>query len=135
MKFSTSCSSLVLAAPLLLAALVSCTVISGAGTATGTTSGDATTGTGSGGGAGAGGGAPTGATGKDVFLALQADILGECGACHKLGGVADAPFLALPDVYSSIAAWPGIITLTPTSSILLTHPGLLLYGAGMACGW
>jgi hypothetical protein len=132
MKFSTSGSSLVLAAPLLLAALVSCTVISGAGTTTGTTSGEASTGTGSGGGAGAGGGAPAGATGKDVFLALQADILGECGACHKLGGVADAPFLALPDVYSSIAAWPGIITLTPTSSILLTHPGLSSHGAGMA---
>jgi hypothetical protein len=133
MKFSTSRSWLLLAAPLGAVAVFSCTVVSGAGMTTGGTSGDQSTSTGvGGGGTGAGGSLPQGATGKEIFASFQADILGECGACHKLGGVADAPFLALPDVYSSIVTWPGIITLTPTSSILLTHPGAASHGAGMA---
>ena len=131
MKFFTSSSWLLLAAPLGAAAVLSCTVVPGAGMTTGTTTGDMSTGAG-GGSSGTGGGLPAGATGKDVFTSFQADILGECGACHKLGGVADAPFLALPDVYSSIAAWPGIITLTPMSSILLKHPGEISHGGGMA---
>ena len=134
MKFSTSNSWLLLAAPLGAAVVFSCTVVPGAGMTAGTTSGEMSTGAGGGGtgSGGTGGGLPAGATGKDIFASFQADILGECGACHKLGGVADAPFLALPDVYSSIAAWPGIITLTPTSSILLKHPGEVSHGGGMA---
>jgi hypothetical protein len=130
MKRSTLRSWLLLVAPLSTAALASCTVVPGAGMTTGSTSGDTSTGAGAG--SGGGGGAPVGATGKDIFDALQADILGECGACHKLSGVADAPFLAAPDVYSSITTWPGILTITPTSSLLLTHPGTGAHGGGMA---
>lgn len=131
MKRSTLRSWLLLVAPLSTAALASCAVVPGAGMTTGGTTGDTSTGTGAGSG-GSGGGAPAGATGKDIFDAFQADILGECGACHKLSGVADAPFLAAPDVYSSITTWPGIITTTPTSSLLLTRPGSVTHGGGMA---
>ena len=131
MKRSTLRSWLLLVAPLSTAALASCTVVPGAGMTTGATSGD--TSTGSGGGSGGGGGSgPAGATGRAIFEAFQADVVGECGACHKLSGIADAPFLALPDVYSSITTWPGIITRTPTSSLLLTHPGAVTHGGGMA---
>lgn len=130
MKRSTLRSWLLIVAPLSTAALASCTVVPGAGLTTGSTTGD--TSTGAGGSGGGGGGAPAGATGKDLFEAFKADMLGECGACHKLSGVADAPFLAAPDVYSSITTWPGVITLTPTSSLLLTHPGSVTHGGGMA---
>lgn len=133
MKLSTLTSWLVVVAPLSAAVISGCTVIGGAGMTTGGTTGDVATGSGgAGGGTGAGGSAPIGATGRDVFETFQADILGECGACHKLSGVADAPFLALPDVYSSISTWPGVITTSPLSSILLTHPGTVSHGAGMA---
>ena len=132
MKLSTFSPWLLLAA-LGAAVAVSCTVVPGAGESAAATSGDMSTGAGgeaSGGGGGDVG--PQGATGKAAFLAIQSDILGECGACHKLGGAADAPFLALPDVYSSISTWPGIISLTPTSSVLLTHPAQSSHGGGMA---
>jgi hypothetical protein len=118
--------------PLSVAAAASCTVVPGAGEAAGTTSGDMSTGAGGGSGSGGGNVGPQGKTGQAVFLTFKDEMLGECGACHKLSGVADAPFLALPDVYSSISTWPGVITLTPTSSILLTHPGMVSHGAGMA---
>ena len=131
MKRSTLRSWLLIVAPLSTAALASCTVVPSAGMATGSTTGDTSTGSGVGSG-GAGGGVPAGATGKDIFEAFKDDIIGECGACHKLSGVADAPFLAVPDVYSSITTWPGIITLTPSSSLLMTHPGSTNHGAGMA---
>lgn len=124
-------SWLLLLAPLSAAAAANCTVVPGAGQATGSTSGDMSTGAG-GGGSGNPDAGPQGTTGEAIFLAFQDEMLGECGACHKLSGVADAPFLALPDLYSSISTWPGVITLTPTSSILLTHPGDKSHGAGMA---
>src|SRR5262249_6739375 len=57
---------------------------------------------------------------------------GECGACHKLGGLSEAPFLAEPDVYGSITSWPGIIVPTPSESIILTHPADPQHGHGMA---
>lgn len=132
MNFSTSNSWLLLAAPLGAVAVFSCTVVSGAGETTGTTSGEASTSTGAGAGGSGGSDLPQGATGKEIFASFQSDLIGECGACHKLGGVADAPFLALPDVYSSIVTWPGIVTLTPASSIVLKHPGEVTHGGGMA---
>ncbi len=132
MKRSTLRSCLLLVAPLSAAALASCTVVPGAGMTTGSTSGDMSTGAGGGSSGGAGGGAPAGVTGRAIFEAFQADVIGECGACHKLSGIADAPFLALPDVYSSITTWPGIITRTPSSSLVLTHPGTVTHGGGMA---
>jgi hypothetical protein len=126
--------------PLAGAALLgACTVIAGGGGSTGM----GTTGAG-----GSGGGStvatstavtssvatgiPPGATGKDVFNALEPDILGECGPCHKLGGPADAPFLALPDVYNSITSWPGIIVPIPSQSLILTHPADPTHGGGQA---
>lgn len=130
MKRSTLRSWLLIVAPLSTAALASCTVVPGAGMTTGGTMGE--TSTGSGGSGGGGGGVPAGATGRDIFEAFKAEIVGECGACHKLSGIADAPFLAVPDVYSSITTWPGIITTTPSSSLLLTHPGSVSHGGGMA---
>jgi len=133
MKRSTLSSWLLLVAPLSVAAAASCTVVPGAGLAAGSTSGDMSTGAGSGsGGSGGGDPIPPGATGQTIFEAFKNEMLGECGACHKLSGIADAPFLALPDLYSSISTWPGVISLTPTSSILLTHPGQVSHGAGMA---
>ena len=132
MNFSTSSSWRLLAAPLGAVAMFSCTVVSGAGMTTGTTTGEASTSTSGGSGGGGGSDVPQGATGKEIFDSFQADLIGECGACHKLGGIADAPFLALPDVYSSIVTWPGIITTTPASSIVLKHPGEVTHGGGMA---
>jgi hypothetical protein len=101
-----------------------------------TSSGPAPTTTGTGGGGGEGGGSggagATGATAEELFEAVEPKILEECGACHKLEGAADAPFLAQPDVYASITSWPGIVVPLPSESVLLTHPGDPAHGAGQA---
>ena len=59
-------------------------------------------------------------------------LLNECGACHKLGGPADEPFLAEPDPYVSITSWPAIVKKDATESILIVHPGEDSHGAGQA---
>src|SRR5262245_17197274 len=92
------------------AAAASCTVVHGTGstghTATTSSSGGGMTGTG---GMGGGGGGPA-ITGRSVFESTVLDgMMSECGACHGLGGIADAPFLAAPDVYVSITTWPGVV--------------------------
>lgn len=117
-------------APLAAAFAASCSVVPGS---SGGVSSSTSTSTGSGGAGGSGGG--TGGaeiTGRDVFEALKNDIMDECGACHQLGGAADAPFLAAPDVYASITSWPGIVVPNAPQSILLTHPPDPLHGGGQA---
>jgi hypothetical protein len=87
---------------------------------------------GSSGAGGQGGGLPTGLTGAELFALLEPDLMDQCGACHQLQGSADAPFLAAPDVYTSITSWPGVLVESAESSILLTHPGDPLHGGGEA---
>src|SRR4051812_16805197 len=85
-------------APLAAAIAASCSVVHGsAGGVSSSSSGSSGAG-----GAGGEGGGSNEITGRDVFNDLQALIMDECGACHQLGGAADAPFLAAPDVYASI---------------------------------
>jgi hypothetical protein len=89
--------------------------------------------TGAGTSAGAGGaGGGTGPTARSFFEAFEADLVEDCGPCHKEGGLADAPFLAAPDRYTSITSWPGIVVKSPSQSILLTHPGEPTHGGGEA---
>lgn len=86
-----------------------------------TTTGHGTS-TGSGGGGGTGGDAP-GVSGRSIFEStVLPDLMTECGACHQLGGIADAPFLAQPDVYVAITTWPAVVVANTTLSVLLTHP-------------
>ena len=104
-------------------------------------SGDGGTGTGattntggSAGGGGAGGTttmAPT--TPREFFEQIvQPGLEFECGACHKLGGPADEPFLADPDPYVSITSWPAIVVKDPAKSILVIHPNEPNHGGGQA---
>jgi hypothetical protein len=78
---------------------------------------------------GAGGEAPydagdTGETGRSIFeSSVQPGMMSECGACHQLNGVADAPFLAQPDLYDSITTYRGVVKANPDDSVLLLHPG------------
>lgn len=76
-----------------------------------------TGGTSSGGPEDAGPGAP----GRDLFAAMQGELMQACGTCHDIAGLADTPFLAGPDRYQSFVSWPGIVASTPEQSILLTH--------------
>ena len=122
---------LVPSAALAAAALSSCSVVHH-GSTTGSPAGT----TGSGGSAGTGGMTGTGGTalsGRALFESTVLDgIMKECGTCHQLGGAADVPFLAAPDVYVSITTWPGIIVSTPDLSTVLTHPSLPSHGGGQA---
>lgn len=70
---------------------------------------------------GSGGGTPKGDP-KELFAALEADFVAACASCHIPAGLADRPFLALPDRYQSVISWPGIITKDPKQSLLLTYP-------------
>jgi hypothetical protein len=78
---------------------------------------------------GAGGEAPydagdNGETGRSIFEAsVQPGLMAECGACHQLTGVADAPFLAQPDIYESITTYRGVVKQNADDSILMIHPG------------
>jgi hypothetical protein len=97
--------------------------------------GTTATGTGGGGGAGgsgSGGGGIPGQTGRDVFAGIEAELVTECGACHQAQGAADAPFLAGPDRYESITAWPGIVVDPADHSTILTHPADVSHGGGQA---
>lgn len=114
----------------------SCTVVHSSGSSSSSSSGS-----GSGGGAGGamgtggmGGAGPTPAeTGRSLFESTVLDgLMTECGACHQLGGIADAPFLAQPDVYVAITTWPGVIVSPSNYSTLLTHPASASHGGGQA---
>lgn len=92
-----------------------------------------TTGTGGEGG-GSGGAANIGGGDARAYFEseIQPGLMSECGACHQLQGAADAPFLAAPDVYTSITTYPGIVVPTVSQSILLTRPADPGHGAGNA---
>lgn len=108
----------------------SCTTVPGVSNPPGTTGAG---GSGGGGEGGEGGGGPKAETGKELFESLlRQSILEECGACHQLGGAADAPFLAAPDIYVSLTSWPGVVVANPAQSILLTHPSDPGHGGGQA---
>jgi hypothetical protein len=103
-----------------------------------------------GGGAGGGGGGGPGGPGplgdvdasspiqiaqraQDLFRKLEPDLTKLCGgSCHVGGTIGNAPrWLAPPDAYVSIKAYPGIITPDPDASELLTkgpHAGPALTG-------
>ncbi|MFO0555849.1 MAG: hypothetical protein U0271_46155 [Polyangiaceae bacterium] len=59
--------------------------------------------------------------GKALFEELEADLVTTCATCHEPNGIGDAPFLAPPDRYASILAWPGIVVKNPQESLLLTY--------------
>lgn len=79
-------------------------------------------------GGGGGGGDVTGDNqGEEMFRALQAELLSQCGGCHELQGAADTPFLGdsetnNPDPYEAATSWPGVIVKEPASSVLMTWP-------------
>jgi hypothetical protein len=57
-----------------------------------------------------------------MFAELEPDLVATCSACHEAGGIADTPFLAAPDRYTSMVSWPGVVTKDPQKSVLLTYP-------------
>lgn len=128
----------------LLTLLVSALFVGGALASTGceiaqNTTGSGGTGAGTGNGAGgesADGGGGSGAGGplsaKEMFLAIEAQMLDECGGCHDTSGISDAPFLAEPDRYASITTWPGIVTKDLSKSILIPHSKADEHGYGDA---
>ena len=78
----------------------------------------------SGGGGAGGNGGEGGAfvdNGKLLFEALEPDLTAACASCHEPNGLGDAPFLALPDRYSSVLSWPGVVTADPQQSLFLTY--------------
>lgn len=81
--------------------------------------------TSSGSGGSDGGGSPN--LGEEMFRALEADLVKECGTCHKLGGLADTPFLGdpdskNPDPYDVMTSWPDFIVKDWATSLLLSWP-------------
>ncbi len=59
--------------------------------------------------------------GKELWAEIEAEMVTQCGACHEPGGIGDAPFLAGPDRYKSVLAWPGVVTVDPAESIFVTY--------------
>ncbi|MFO0586165.1 MAG: hypothetical protein U0441_01435 [Polyangiaceae bacterium] len=125
----------VLTAPLALAALLGACSKNNGGSGGGGSQTTTDTGGGgmtdSGGSGGTGGMAPLDNRGYFDAYVLPG-LQSECGACHKLGGPADEPFLADPDPYVSITSWPAIVTKDPSKSLLITHPGEPNHGGGQA---
>ncbi len=84
--------------------------------------GDNGGGTSSAGGAGGGtGGAAFVDNGETLFAGIEDDLVTACAGCHEPGGLGDAPFLATPDRYASILAWPGIVVPNPDDSLFTTY--------------
>lgn len=121
-------------APLLASALLAaCSGKGGSGTG-GTGATTASTG-GSEGGSGGSGGMTTmtPSTPRELFeQTVLPGLKSECGACHELNGPADEPFIAEPDPYASITAWPGIVVKDANKSILVVHPNEPNHGGGQA---
>ena len=59
--------------------------------------------------------------GKELWAGIEAEMVTACGACHEAGGIGDAPFLAGPDRYKSVLAWPGVVTVDPAQSLFVTY--------------
>lgn len=59
--------------------------------------------------------------GKELWAGIEAELVTACGSCHDAGGIGDAPFLAGPDRYKSVLAWPGIVTVDPAESLFVTY--------------
>lgn len=72
------------------------------------------------GGSGGGGGVFVD-NGAELFTGLEQELVDNCALCHEPGGIGDAPFLAPPDRYASILAWPGIVVKNPEESLFLTY--------------
>ena len=121
--------------PLALSALLgACSGNGGSGSGGNGTGATSSTGGGGAGGGGSGG-TTTMAPGTPREFFEQIVLPGlesECGACHKLGGPADEPFLADPDPYVSITSWPAIVVKDPAKSILVIHPNEPNHGGGQA---
>ncbi len=62
---------------------------------------------------------------------VKPGLVGQCIGCHDLGGAADSPFLAGPDVYTTITSYPGIVVRVPSQSILETYPASPEHGGGL----
>jgi cytochrome c553 len=59
--------------------------------------------------------------GQPLFAALLPALNASCGgACHAKGGGGAPAYLAAPDPYTSIKAFPGLVVSNPSSSLLLT---------------
>ncbi|MBK8252661.1 MAG: hypothetical protein IPK82_08335 [Polyangiaceae bacterium] len=117
---------------------VACVENTGNSNSSNTTSGTgATGGTGGGGGTGAAGGAAP-ATAREFFeQKVLPGLLKECGACHEIGGPADAGFLGDPDTnspapYDAITQYTGIVVKDAAKSILVVHPNEQSHGGGQA---
>lgn len=82
------------------------------------------TGSGAGGGDASGGGGPVEPeTARELWDAIEGEMLDQCNACHREGGAANTPFLAYePTPYESITRWPGIVRKDPEDSKLLNYP-------------
>lgn len=123
---------LMMLAPLCAGIAASCKEVPGVST---TSSGHFTSSSSGTGGSG-GGSSGTGASGegggntcRTMFEdTVLAEMQNDCGTCHDLGGPADAPFLAAPDPYVSITAWPGVIVPDPEESIIVVHPDSPTHG-------
>jgi hypothetical protein len=81
----------------------------------------------SGAGTGTGGAQAQAGAAKALFDALKTQLVKECGACHKVGGSADTPFLGdpetgSPDTYKTITSWPQFVIKDYAKSRLLLHP-------------
>jgi hypothetical protein len=88
-------------------------------TSTSSASGGDTGGATSTGQGGSGGGSCNGL--RELFeQTCKPGLIAECSACHGGGGVSDVPFLGGPDVYATLSAWPGVITLSPTFGLLFS---------------
>lgn len=73
-------------------------------------------------GAGPGGGdtTPPPASARELFDAVEADLLAACASCHQSD---PAAFLAPPERYEALVAWPSIVVVgDPDQSVLLTYP-------------
>lgn len=71
-------------------------------------------------GAGGGGGAFVD-NGAELFAGIEQELVDNCKLCHEPGGIGDAPFLAPPDRYASVLAWPGIVVKNVDESLFLTY--------------
>jgi mono/diheme cytochrome c family protein len=64
-------------------------------------------------------GGPQAAAAQQLFELVEPQLVAQCGGCHQTGGGLGAPtWLAGPNDYASVKAFPGIIVADPTSSLL-----------------
>lgn len=79
-------------------------------------------------------GGDDGARARELFVALQPELVGTCGrSCHNEGDTPGSPpkFLAGPDVYTTVKGWNGLVTKNVFDSRLLAkgaHEGPALDG-------